>query len=216
MGDELDRDGHAGVGGRKAMNGLPLLKLAIGFGSLALLCGALPAASQTPTVSSDADHPIARRDGAHDFDFDFGNWKTHSLRLLHPLTGSTTWVEMDGVTIVKTIWSGRANLAEFKADGPAGPLELLSIRWYNPTAHQWNLNFATPGVGALGIPNVGEFKSGRGDFYNQESINGKSILIRFSIWGITADTAQSEQAFSDDGGKNWETNWINKYTRMKN
>ena len=41
------------------------------------------------------------------------------------------------------------------------------------------------------------------------------ILVRFSIWGITADTAQSEQAFSDDAGKTWEVNWINKYTRVK-
>ena len=54
----------------------------------------------------------------------------------------------------------------------------------------------------------------RGDFYDQESINGKTILVRFSIWGITPDTAQSEQAFSDDGGKTWETNWVNKYTRI--
>jgi hypothetical protein len=155
------------------------------------------------------------RDGAHDFDFDIGSWKTHSSRLLHPLTGSTEWVEMDGITIVKPIWSGRANLAEFRADGPTGALELLSLRWYNPIAHQWYLDFATPGVGTLGIPNVGEFKNGRGDFYDQEDIGRRSILIRFSIWGITADTAQSEQAFSDDGGKTWEVNWINKYSRDK-
>ena len=58
------------------------------------------------------------------------------------------------------------------------------------------------------------FKNGRGDFYDQESINGKTILVRFSIWGLTPDRAQSEQAFSDDGGKTWETNWVNKYTRI--
>lgn len=155
----------------------------------------------------------ATRDAPDDFDFDLGNWKTRSSRLLHPLTGSSDWVEMTGVTIVKPIWGGRANLAEFKADGSAGHLELLSLRWYNPVAHQWNLDFATPNVGTLGIPCVGEFSNGRGDFYDQETINGKAILIRFSIWGITADTAQSEQAFSEDGGKTWEVNWINRYSR---
>lgn len=153
------------------------------------------------------------RDGSHDFDFDIGNWHTHSSRLMHPLTGAKDWVEMDGTTIVKKIWDGRANLAEFKADGPAGHLELLSLRTYDPQAHQWNLNFATPGVGTLGVPGVGEFKNGRADFYDQEPINGRSVLVRFSIWGITPNTAQSEQAFSDDGGKTWETNWINRYTR---
>jgi hypothetical protein len=190
------------------MNGLRFVKTSIYLGSLALLCPTLPAASETPPAAADTGTKPASavRDGQHDFDFDFGNWKTHSSRLLHPLTGSTKWVEMDGVTVVTKIWGGRANLAEFKSDGPAGHLELLSIRWYNPTTHQWNLDFATPGVGMLGIPNVGEFKNGRGDFYDQESLDGKTILVRFSIWGITADTAQSEQSFSDDGGKTWEIN----------
>jgi hypothetical protein len=161
-----------------------------------------------------ADRPGAQnRDGNHDFDFDFGTWRTHSSRLMHPLTGSTDWVDMDGVTVVKKVWDGRANLAEFKADGPAGHVELLALRTYNPTARQWNLNFATPHVGMLGVPGIGEFRNGRADFYDQEPINGKSVLVRFSIWGITPDTAQSEQAFSDDGGKTWEVNWINRYTR---
>ncbi len=134
--------------------------------------------------------------------------------MLHPLTGSKDWAEMDGVTVVKKLWGGKANLAEYKAEGPAGQVELMALRWYNPTTQQWNIDFATPKGGALGIPGVGEFKNGRGDFYDQESINGKTILVRFSIWGITPDTAQSEQAFSDDGGKTWETNWVNKYTRI--
>jgi hypothetical protein len=184
-----------------------------GSASLALFVLALPAASGTPAAAEGAgDAHVAVRDGQHDFDFDLGNWKTHSSRLLHPLTGSTAWVDRDGVTIVKKIWGGRANLAEFKADGPAGHLELLSLRTYNPTTRQWSLNFATPKVGTLGIPGVGEFKNGRGDFYDLEPINGKSVLVRFSIWGITTDTAQSEQASSDDGGKTWEVNWINRYT----
>ncbi|HTB86326.1 MAG TPA: hypothetical protein VK743_00160 [Steroidobacteraceae bacterium] len=165
---------------------------------------AAPAASQ--------DHG-ALRDGQHDFDFDLGKWKTHSSRLLHPLTGSKEWVDMDGITVVKRIWGGHANLAEYKANGPAGPIELLSLRWYSPAAHQWYLDFATPAVGILGIPGVGEFRDGRGEFYDQEIIDGKSILVRFSIWAITPATAQSEQAFSSDGGASWEVNWVNHYTR---
>ena len=165
--------------------------------------------------SSDANH-IAAEQGQHDFDFDLGTWKTHSTRLLHPLTGSNTWVEMDGVSVVKKVWDGRANLAEYKADGPAGHLELMALRWFNPATHEWNIDFATPNVGTLGaVPGVGEFKNGRADFYDYEPINGKSVLVRFSMWSITPDTAQSEQAFSEDGGKTWEANWINKYTRIK-
>jgi hypothetical protein len=149
------------------------------------------------------------------FDYWFGTWKEHSRRLLHPLTGSNDWVEMDGGSVVSKIWGGRANLVEFKGDGPAGRVELISLRTYNPVTHQWNVTFATPGVGQLGAPAVGGFRNRRGDFYDQEPFNGKMILVRFSVWPITPDTMQSEQAFSDDGGKTWEVNWINHYTRAK-
>jgi hypothetical protein len=167
------------------------------------------------------DDAPANLDAAHlsdrqtDLDFHFGAWKAHSSRLLHPLTGSTTWSEMDGESMVRKVWGGRACLAEYQAEGSAGKVEILALHWYNPVAHQWNVNFATTGVGTLGVPAVGEFKDGRGDFYDQEAINGRAVLVRFSIWSITADTAQSEQAFSDDGGKTWEVNWINKFTRIK-
>jgi hypothetical protein len=153
------------------------------------------------------------QDGSHAFDFDFGAWKTHSSRLLHPLTGSTQWADMDGHTTVTKIWGGRGNLAEYEANGPAGHIELLALRLYNPNTRQWYINFAHPDSGTLGVPAFGELRDGRITFYDQEPINGKAVLVRFSIWGITADTGQSEQAFSMDGGRTWEVNWINKYTR---
>jgi len=153
--------------------------------------------------------------GAHAMDFDFGRWKTHSSRLLHPLTGSTEWKDMDGYTVVKPIWNGRANIAEYKGAGPAGEVELLALRTYDPTTGQWYLNFSHPSSGTLDVPGVGVAKNGRIDFYDQESLNGKAIWVRFSIWGISPDTAQSEQAFSADAGKTWEVNWVNHYTRVK-
>jgi hypothetical protein len=159
--------------------------------------------------------PVDAIPGQHDFDFDLGTWKTHSTRLLHPLTGSHDWVEMDGNTVVTKVWGGRANLAEYDADGAGGHVTLFGLHWFNPATHEWNINFATPQVGTLGVPGVGAFKDGRVDFYDYEPINGRSVLVRFSMWKITDDTAQSEQAFSDDGGKTWEVNWINKYTRVR-
>jgi hypothetical protein len=121
---------------------------------------------------------------------------------------------MDGTTVVSKVWGGKANLAEYVADGPAGHVELLALRTYNPTTQQWNINFANPNVGTLGIPGVGQLRNGRIEFYDQETIGGRAVLVRFMIWGITADTAQSEQAFSLDGGATWETNWVNKYVRQ--
>jgi hypothetical protein len=86
------------------------------------------------------------------------------------------------------------------------------LRVYNPDTHQWSLNFATSTVGRLGdVPGVGEFKDGRIDFYDQERLGDRMILVRFSVWKISATEQQSEQAFSADGGTSWEVNWTNHY-----
>jgi hypothetical protein len=155
------------------------------------------------------------RDGQHDFDFEIGTWKTHLRRLLNPLTGSTTWVEYEGTTVVRKVWNGRANLVELVADGPAGHFEGLSLRLYNPESRQWSLNFANIKGGVMTTPTIGEFKNGRGEFFSQETLNGRAIFVRFVISDITSTSCRFEQAFSDDGGKTWEVNWIAKDTRVK-
>jgi hypothetical protein len=150
----------------------------------------------------------------HDFDFELGTWKTHVKRLLHPLTGSTTWIEMEGVTTVKKIWGGRANLVELVADGPGGHFEGLSFRLYNPETHKWSLNFASASDGTMTPPSIGEFKNGRGEFYSQETLHGHPILVRLVISDITSTSCRFEQAFSADEGKTWEVNWIATDTRI--
>lgn len=152
---------------------------------------------------------------AHAMDFDFGKWQTHSSRLTHPLSGSTEWKDMDGFTDVKPIWGGKGNIADYKGDGPAGPVELIAIRTFDPTTNQWYLNFSHPNTGTVDVPGIGTMEEGKLVFYDQETLNGKRIWVKFSIWGITPDTAQSEQAFSVDAGRSWETNWVNHYTRVK-
>lgn len=155
------------------------------------------------------------RDGQHDFDLDIGTWRTELRRLLNPLTGSTTWVEYEGTTVVREVWDGRANLAELQARGASGDIEALSLRLYNPAARQWSLNFSSSRTGTLSPPAIGEFKNGRGEFYSQETLNGRGILLRFVILQVDEDTRRFEQAFSDDGGKSWELNWIAVDTRMR-
>lgn len=164
---------------------------------------------------NNAKHDL-RQNGQHDFDFDIGTWKTHLSRLVHPLTGSTTWIELDGTTVVRKIWNGRANLAELEADSPSGHIEVLSLRLYNPQARQWSLNTANSNGGTLSVPTIGEFKNGRGEFFDQEDFNGRMIFVR-NVWtDITPDSCRFEQSFSEDGGKTWELNWIAVDTRVKN
>lgn len=155
------------------------------------------------------------QDVPHDFDFAYGKWKELSSRLQDPLSGSTKWTQMDGTSVTSPIWNGRGNITELKSDGPDGSLELLALRLYNPNAKQWNIYFATSGIGILGMPaSVGSFSDGRGEFYDQETYKGQAIWVRFRIFPTATDSMQSEQAFSPDAGKSWETNWINKYTRI--
>lgn len=137
-------------------------------------------------------------------------------RLQRPLTGSTKWTELDGTVVVRKVWDDRANLAEIVTDGPSGHLEFLSLRLYNPQAHQWSLNFASSSSASFGVPMIGEFKNGRGEFYDQEAFNGRTILVRFTFASDSPNSTRDEQAFSDDGGKTWEVNWINTATRTGN
>ena len=170
------------------------------------------ASTQPPGV--EAPQRANERDGQHDFDFDFGTWKMQIQRLVHPLSGSSEWIEMKGTTVTNKIWDGRANLATVEADGPSGHLELLALRLYDPRAQQWNISFATSDSAVLSVPAVGGFSDGRGEFYDSELFHGRNILVRFMIWPVSATEVHSEQAFSADGGNTWETNWINTYTRV--
>jgi hypothetical protein len=181
----------------------------------ACLLAVLPAVPALAQQTPGAQAAMALRDGQHDFDFEIGTWKTHLKRLVHPLSGSTQWTEYEGTTTVRKVWNGRANLVELVADGPAGHFEGLNLRLYNPQSRQWSLNFANAASGTLGQPTIGEFRNGRGEFHDQETFNGRAILVRFVVLPIDANTIRFEQAFSDDGGTTWETNWIATDTRME-
>jgi hypothetical protein len=153
--------------------------------------------------------------GERDFDFEMGRWQTHMRRLAHPLRGATDWLQYEGTSTVRKVWGGRANLLELDVSGPEGRIEALSLRLYNPDSHQWSLNFSSVKGGTLSTPTIGEFRHGRGEFYDQETLDGRAILVRFVIFDITANSCHFEQAFSADGGKTWEVNWIATDTRIK-
>jgi hypothetical protein len=163
-------------------------------------------------LNSDA---LRTRDGQHDFDFNIGTWNTHIKRLQHPLTGSTTWVELNGTVVVRSIWNGRAQVEEIEADGSTGHFEGLTLFLYHPQSHQWSQNFAGSSDGTLSVPTIGEFRNGRGEFFDQEPFNGRTILVRVVWADITPNSHHFEQSFSDDGGKTWEPNFIATLTREK-
>jgi hypothetical protein len=167
-------------------------------------------AQQNPVASTKTVQPAsAQRDGQHDFDFELGSWKIHLKKLMHPLTGSKTWVEFDGTSVTRKVWDGRSQIEEFETDSlTTGHIEGLTLRLYNPQTHQWSLYWANSKDGAMAPPQIGQFENGLGEFYAQDTLNGKLIFVRF-IWSKTdTDSPHFEQSFSDDGGKTWEVNWI--------
>jgi hypothetical protein len=179
----------------------------------------LPAAAHSPAIAArENPAPVPAdtlRDGSHDFDFNIGTWHTHIRRLLHPLTGSNDWTELSGTVTVRKVWNGRAQLEEIEADGPQGHFEGLTLFLYNPQARQWSLNFSSSADGSLAIPTIGDFHNGRGELYDQETYNGRTVWTRVVWSDITSDTHRFEQSYSDDGGKTWEPNFVANLTREK-
>jgi len=180
------------------------------------MCGLLivPTRAWSQAFSDLSTPEVQGKDPQRDFDFEFGAWKTHLSRRLRPLTGSNNWIEYEGTSVVRPVWDGRANLGELKVTGASGTIEGLSLRLYNPQTRQWKISWANRNDGALGAPMVGGFKDGRGEFFDQEDFNGRAIFVRFIFSDITENSFRLEQAFSDDGGKTWEANWIAIFTRV--
>jgi hypothetical protein len=111
------------------------------------------------------------------------------------------------------ILSGAGSLEQIEADGPEH-LELMTLRLYNAQSHQWSLNFSDSQSGQMGSPAIGEFHDGVGTFVGQDDYKGRNVLVR-QIWSeITPSSYHFEQAFSNDFGKRWETNFIADLTRV--
>jgi len=152
-------------------------------------------------------------DGRNDFDFLIGTWKVQHRSLKQRLKGSTEWLEFYGDTVCRKILNGLGNLDENIIQRNTGPVHAMTLRLFNPASREWSIYWSTDLTGTLDVPMVGGFKDGRGEFYSQEVFESQHIYSRF-IWSkITVTSCQWEQAFSIDGGKTWETNWIMEFER---
>ena len=153
------------------------------------------------------------RDGVHAFDFLHGKWRIHNRRLRRPLTGSTEWYEFEGSSVERPFWDGQGNLEEYEANSPNGRIRGLALRLYDPRSKHWSIHWSNSAFGTRERPMVGEFRKGRGEFYNQDQFEGRGIMVRFIWTSADSNAARWDQAFSGDGGRTWETNWIMEFTR---
>ena len=187
--------------------GVCVLAGAMSWLSLMPPAGAAGEAAQPPKA--------AARDGQHDFDFNFGVWKTHIRRVLDPLSGSANSMELNGTVTVRKVWDGRGQIEEIQTEGPNGHWGGMTLFLYNPEAHQWSQTFADSKDGVLTLPLIGSFKDGRGELFAQDTVNGRSILVR-AVWSdIKPDSHHFEISYSDDGAKTWAPAFIASLTRQK-
>ena len=150
---------------------------------------------------------------ARDFDFWMGRWNVHNRRLRKRLVGSDEWEEFEATSVARPLLDGLGNEDEFRTDYDGGFIG-MSFRFFDPRTKQWSIYWAdSRRSGVLDPPVFGSFSGDVGVFEGEDTFDARPILVRFTWSGVTTPTPRWEQAFSDDGGKTWETNWVMDFTR---
>ncbi len=150
---------------------------------------------------------------ARDFDFWLGSWKVHNRRLRERLADSDEWDEFEATATARPILDGLGNEDEFRTDWNGGFVG-MSFRFFDPTTGLWAIYWAdSRRSGVIDPPVVGAFEGDVGVFEGADLFDGRPIVVRFTWSGVTTPTPRWEQAFSDDAGRTWETNWVMDFTR---
>ncbi len=151
--------------------------------------------------------------GVSDFDFLVGSWRVHHRRLKERLAGSHDWIEFEGTCVMQKILDGAGNMDENFLDFPGNAYNAVTLRTYDAAETTWSIWwFDGRNPSHLDPPVVGGFKNGVGTFYAEDTLRGKPIRVRF-LWTNLTTQPHWEQAFSEDGGKTWETNWTMEFVK---
>ena len=148
------------------------------------------------------------------FDFLVGHWTVRHRRLKERLVGCIEWEEFPGTCSLRPLLDGQANVDDNLLELPSGRYRAASIRAYDPATDRWSIWWLdSRHPHDLGPPVVGAFKDGTGTFLADDTLNGQPVRVRFLWTDITPSSARWQQAFSQDGGATWETNWIMEFQR---
>ena len=149
-----------------------------------------------------------------DFDFFLGDWRVRHRRLAQRLVGSHEWEEYEGTTRCQAILGGIANFNDSITHRAGATYRSLGLRAFDAKSKawtDWSLDGRNPTQ--ITVDGVGQFVNGVGTFLADDTFNGKPIRVRGTFTPVSAGVAQWEQAFSPDGGRTWETNYVMQYTR---
>jgi hypothetical protein len=171
------------------------------------------------TSSAAAEHGAKSADSAssagREFDFFLGNWKVRHRRLKKRLANSNDWEEFDGTSSCQSLLGGIVNLNESVMHRPTGTSRGMGIRAFDAKTGAWaDWYLSGQDPTNIGDPGMGRFAHGAATFLSEEIYQGTPVTVR-GLWSqITPTSFQWDQAFSTDGGKTWETNWIMRHTRV--
>ena len=147
----------------------------------------------------------------HDFDFFHGEWHVLHRCRTDFLDPDSTWEEFTGTTLCRPLFDGAANIDEI--DLPRLGSKGLTLRLFDPETGQWSLNRSSSRSGKLDPPVCGRFEGDRGEFYGDDTHDGKDVRVRFVWSGFSERAARWDQAFSVDTGETWSINWIMEFSR---
>jgi hypothetical protein len=173
------------------------------------------AATCLQTQASQQDAPVAQAFASHDFDFLAGSWIVQHRKLKHRLTHSDEWEIFSGTCDMRMLLGGAANVDDNVLNTPEGMYRAASLRAFDAVTKKWSIWWldGRHHPGQLDPPVTGEFRNGVGLFFGDDTWNGEPIKVRFMWSDITPNSARWQQAFSADGGKRWETNWVMDFRR---
>jgi hypothetical protein len=192
---------------------VPYRRILIAGLSALILSTTLTAASSDASTSP---APSTAADGRQDFEWEIGTWRSTVRVLAEPLSESADqWLQFAGTSVVQPLLDRRENVVEFRVSGPAGRIDALNLRLYEPQAQRWSLTFISARDGLLTPAVYGGFHDGVGEFHGDDQLGGRPIKVRFRITRPGPDEARFEQAFSADGGTTWETNWFATDRRIR-
>jgi hypothetical protein len=150
-----------------------------------------------------------------DFDFWMGEWMVHNRRLRKRLAGSKDWEEFEAEAKAWAILGGLGNEDVFRTDHDGGFIG-MSFRFFDPTTRTWSIYWAdSRRPGLLDPPVIGSFTGDTGVFEGDDTFEARPIRVRFIWSGVTTESPRWEQAFSEDGGETWETNWEMDFARVE-
>lgn len=175
---------------------------------LMTLLAALPGVLALGRVEAGADS------APRDFDFFLGDWKVRHRRLAQRLVGSNEWEEYEGTTRCQAILGGIANFNDSITHRAGATYRSLGLRAFDAKTKawtDWSLDGRNPTQ--VTVDGVGQFAGGVGTFFADDTFNGKPVRVRGTFTPVSTGSARWEQAYSPDGGRTWEMNYIMLYTR---